>query len=336
MLTRKYRTLIAGALTTSLLLGASVAGASANEAAIEDEEYVTQAEADELEALHDALAESLALNDPEAIARAEADLEASGVTFLTDEEVAERFPEAHESLDEELGADDGSFSPMVVTPVQNNIRWTSSRQQVTYKSKNYEVQTLTAVPNSYNSPLKKNGTTTVKANYGLAAATTNFFKVVVSAAAGTNPYTLIAVTAYQAISAVVSGFKSTTTITNITATYTWAHVTTAKFMYVKPAGQADSKQKLSHIATKTSLATSYSIPSMSVKDGDPVAKIIQGSRSSSITPSCYTPAATSPVRYYLNETQSWLCYVGKLTITGVDGKAVASTYPIQPAHIVIV
>lgn len=335
MLTRKYRTLIAGALTTSLLLGASVAGASANEAAIEDEEYVTETEADELEALHDALAESLALNDPEAIARAEADLEASGVTFLTDEEVAEQFPEAHESLDEELGADDGSFSPMVVTPVQNNIRWTSSRQQVTYKSKNYEVQTLTAVPNSFNSPLKKTGVTTVKANYGFSAGATSFLKVVVGAAAGTNLYTLIGITTYQAVSAFISGFKSTTTVTNITATYNWAHTTTAKFMYVKPAGESDSKQKLSHIATKTSFSTAYTIPSMSVKGDDTRTYHVQGSRSGQRTPSCYTPAATGPVRYYLNETSSWLCYVGKLTITGVDGKAVATTYPIQPAHIVI-
>lgn len=294
---------------------------------------LTEAEVAHVDALYDDLANALAADDESAVASIEGQLEASGVTFHTDEEVEERFPEAWEQV---VGGDTQILAaglPTVALPSSKNVKWSTASTTVTYKNKKYVVQHLTATPISgKSSSLVKTGTKVIKTKKDMKAGAVAALGVVVaSGAASANPYANVAVTLYQAILAGVSGASKSTVISNVDATYVWTHLTTVKFSWVKRSGASNSTQTLTRVATRTSTRVDYILANVARKDGKSLATQYKGGKSLANSPTCYTVANTIPIRSFLVETGNTSCYAGSVKITGTNGKNVTTvTTPSPP------
>lgn len=281
------------------------------------------------------LAEATALDDLGAIARTESAVRATGATMPSHDQVQRQHPEALASLVSTRGSR-SSVAPLVDRPVQSNIRWTSTRTTVTYNSKKYELQTLTASPTTSPSALVQQGSGIVlKGSGNWKAGTVDALRVVGTAAAGSSTQTLIAVTLYDAARAFANGMKTTTIVKGATATYSWDTLTTVKFVYVKPHGKSDSYQQLSYIATKVTAGSGYLFSKLTYsKDSKDVVvpKYFSGSRVKTFTPSCYSPSSANIVRAYLGTTGvRSRCDAAAVKVTGINGKTVVTTYPVSPA-----
>lgn len=90
-------------------------------------------------------AELICLEKYDEVETVEKQLAALGVEELTPEEVEEKF------------INTGEVVPYVTVPVSNSVTWMSSRQTYSYNGVTYEIQTLTAQPNSKASCLKLSG-----------------------------------------------------------------------------------------------------------------------------------------------------------------------------------
>lgn len=250
-------------------------------------------------------------------------LESLGVEKLTAAEVDERF-----------GSINGA-TPYVSKPASTNVTWLSSRTNYTYKGVTYEIQTLTAQPNQNNSNLKNSGSRSIASSYKWKVGSMNALSVVGSSLAGEIPGASLALSVYDTISDFVSGISKTTEISSAEIVYSYAHITTASFKYVKIKGQSDDYQNLTYISTKGTTAVGYQYPTFTYSGGSVKPNVIQGNRTITSTPSGYN-SNVNAVKAYSDPYAARRSYVGSVKITGLESKSVSSIYPVCPefpAHI---
>lgn len=107
-----------------------------------------------------------------------------------------------------------------------------------------------AQSNELSSNLAGNGKTTVKSSYSWQAGSMNFLISTGKTATGKIiPWASNLLSVYNALTAFSSGLQPTSTITNLTANYTWTHTTLVSFEYVKEVGQTDDSQILTYVSS---------------------------------------------------------------------------------------
>lgn len=145
----------------------------------------------------------------------------------------------------------------------------------------------------------------------------------------------MALSVYDTISGFVSGISKTTEISSAEIVYSYAHITTASFKYVKIKGQSDDYQNLTYISTKGTTAVGYQYPTFTYSGGSVKPNVIQGNRTITSTPSGYN-SNVNAVKAYSDPYAARRSYVGSVKITGLESKSVSSIYPVCPefpAHI---
>lgn len=265
--------------------------------------------------------------DQNKLDRIDTQLESLGVEFLKPEEVQTRFPDISK---------DKQYGPYVVTPVQDNVSWSSYKSAATADDGNiYEVQHLVAQPNSKASNLKETGNYALRSSYNWKAGSMNILQTAASAGIGEIPGAGVVLSIYDAVKGFVSGISKTTVIEDADIVYSWSQTTTAVFSYVKPNGASDNEQSLTYISTKVNAAIGYQFPTFIYTNtsGGSVSvspNVIQGKRSITATPSGYdsTPNA---IRAYLNTGNQTRATVDSIQITGIESDTVAYIYPVSPA-----
>lgn len=331
-------TAVLAAMTLASFGTATAASADPDAATIEwDSEGITAQQ----DLLHDQWAAAMLEDNPVEMQRLEAQMRGVGIEFVTEAHVFAEHPELATALPPSgpLRATPpapGVVTPQVALPPGGNVRWTSSRVKYTYAGKRYEVQTLTALPTG-NSNLRRTGSATTTRSGNWRAGTTNLMKAAVGAAAGTNPWTAVTWTLFDVASGFVPGLKTTTVVTDVRATYTWAMTTTAQFRYVKLDGTSDSNQGLGFVSTKVQAVVGYQVPHFVTSGGTSTPRLLQKQSTINTTPTCYSANGSyNAVRSYLNLSGARTCFAAPITITGVQNRAITTLRAIQPqfpAHV---
>ncbi|MEK5415520.1 hypothetical protein BSK49_08355 [Paenibacillus odorifer] len=258
------------------------------------------------------------------------ELESLGVDFLTPEEAQVVIAQK-----KSLGTDSSQIQPFVDLPASTNIVWSSFRSNWVKNGVTYEVQHVTAESNAQNSALKNTGVTFLSNSNSLQAGVSN---LLVSAATTTlgsfNSYVGATITIYDAVKNFISdsNFSKTTTVKNISASYTWNWYESVDFMFIKEASKSDSYQSLALITSTVSGASAYSIPTFSYASTTGAttnATINQGSSKQFSYTALYHRDSSAAINYYLSGPTA-TSFITKITLTGIDGKTVQTITPAMP------
>lgn len=194
----------------------------------------------------------------EQIKKIDEKLEKLGVETLEDEEVVELLRDVENY--------DISSVPSVAiaTPSEYGIKWTSTRNVVIYRGKQYEVQELKAIPTRPTSSLQTT-TSSVTKSATRATASKNLAKIVATEVIGHIPEIggdlSRGITIYQALKGVYQDLKKTDTVYNIKAAYVHRLGAEYTLEFVKPYGARDSgNQVLCYAGNSVRITANISIP----------------------------------------------------------------------------
>lgn len=284
-------------------------------------ELVSMKEQIEIEKLQDErlqLCENYGENQEE-IQEIDNELNSLGAVELTEGEAAEK-----------MGIESEAVSPnarVAVYPNRSGVAWSSSRYCVVYNGKVIELQTLVAKPNAATSALRTSSSLTVK-DGGFKAGTRNLLKAISKSVVGYLPEIggdfSKALTVYNWASAYISGFSSTTLISNIEETYKISQLGETKIVYAKYQGSSDSTQILAYKgnktnATVTSICDYWSGYSEYISH---MTKTVKGSYASPMYASGYKTYAAKLFYNYKNNISDMNEYftISKFPIELIDGK----------------
>ncbi|WP_144024667.1 hypothetical protein [Paenibacillus odorifer] len=149
-----------------------------------------------------------------------------------------------------------------------------------------------------------------------------------------NSYVGATITIYDAVKNFISdsNFSKTTTVKNISASYTWNWYESVDFMFIKEASKSDSYQSLALITSTVSGASAYSIPTFSYASTTGAttnATINQGSSKQFSYTALYHRDSSAAINYYLSGPTA-TSFITKITLTGIDGKTVQTITPAMP------
>lgn len=139
----------------------------------------------------------------------------------------------------------------------------------------------------------------------------------------------MAMTVFEASQAYMQGISTTTVVSCVDAMYTYAHVTTVKFFYVKPNGAAsEGNEYLSYITTMgvTAIGGQWSEFVSSAAGVTP--KIVQIQKSVTTTPTGYS-SEYNAVDAFVNGRQD-KSYVDHITIDGLKNESVLNITFLPP------
>lgn len=260
------------------------------------------------------------------IDRIDVQLAALGVESLTPAEVQEHF------------GNSDIIVPYIATPVSNSVNWTSKLSYMTVDGVTYEIQTLTATPKaSVSSNLRETKTLVMQTEKEWQAAALAMLKVkcnkTVALVANSNPVTSFLKTLYDYGKAFVQSLSTTTTVTDVVASYTYAAATTVSFKFVKEKGQSDSNQELTYISTKCEIAVSDSLPTFVESNGATHPNIVSFTDNLKATPNGYDNN-THAVNGYIDPSYTPIsAYVGSIDIYGLEGQKISTVSTICPTYI---
>lgn len=271
---------------------------------------------EEMNLLLDKRAELICLEKYDEVYEIDAQLASLGVEELTPQEVQEKFIDTN---------------PMarVTVPVASNVNWYSTSFDYPYNGTTYTVQTLIAQANEKSSNLKESGSRAIASTYKWQAGFMNALTAFGSGLLGEIPGSSIYLTVYDTVSGAVSGISKTTEISSAEIVYSWSHVTTASFKYVKVKGQTDDYQSLTYISTKGVTAIGYQYPTFTYSGGTVKPNVIQGSRTINSTPIGYD-SNLNAVKAYTDVYAPTRAYNDTVKITGLESKTVSNIYPVCP------
>lgn len=272
----------------------------------------------------------------------ESELMDLGVTFLTDTEVAEQFPDAYASVQgtDINETDENGITPRIDAPPNRSNLWTlRTFNGYEYMGEYYVVQKLTAEPLvPANSSLWNDDSATVNYNYNWVAGVTTLLQC--AAECTISAFAPISYTVYDVLSATWSSLRPVSTIDAGDVIYTWTNKTTAIFWYVYPYGGDEDFEKLVMAVTECqgSVGCLVKVDSWS-ENGEgislPVPKIKSEVREFSISP---INAATSfglPQACYLYANnlaaaEPYYDFVEKIVISGPESNREVAIYPVCP------
>ncbi|MGE6575722.1 hypothetical protein [Paenibacillus xylanexedens] len=252
-------------------------------------------------------------------------LRALGVEFLTEEQVQEKMRIAEKS---------GDAGALIDVPSSNTIVWSSFRNRFVKNGTEYEVQHLTAEPNSSQSNLKGTGIVALQTSRSWQAGALGLAKTVAfEGASKISGGVDIALTVYDAVADFVKdvNFGRSTEISDVRANYTWSYTQTVDFMYVKKSGTADSSQNLAFVSTAVSGIYNWTIPSFTYKSNGAIKQpnLITGQKRFSSTSSGHRNGSLA-VAAFLDTFQPRNSYVTRIDLTGVENKTVKTISPLAP------
>lgn len=221
--------------------------------------------------------------------------------------------------------------------------WFNTRTTITYNGVTYNIQTLTAQPNSPASPLALSGTEQIQysSNWqaGAAAALDTSAQAIVGGFMSEIPGASLFLTIFDVVSAVISEIDQTTVVSIPSMTYGWSGVTTACFKYVRRNNQSDDEQWLSLVSTRVTLEVDFIIPAFDNVGGNDNTVLspnnITGSRTITATPPNYASNYLAIDKYNTYPGGPWQECVSYVQITGAESKLVRRVvcccpfYPLQ-------
>lgn len=157
----------------------------------------------------------------------------------------------------------------------------------------------------------------------------NAVSVLGSALVGEIPGASYVITVYDTVSGFISGISKTTEISSAEIVYSYSHVTTASFIYVKRKGQSDDYQKLTYISTSGATAVGYQYPAFTYTGGKVEPNVIQGNCKINSVPTGYN-SMYNAVEAYKNINAQTRAYNTSVKITGLESKTVSYIYPVCP------
>lgn len=243
-------------------------------------------------------------------------LESLGVEKLTSGEVEKYFSNLSDT------------TPYVVPPASNNVTWLSSRTDYTYGGITYEIQTLIAQPNQNDSNLKERGNKSISSSYKWNAGSMDALSVIASSTVGEIPGASLYLSVYDTVRSFISGISKTTEISDAEILYSYSHVSTISFKYVKIKGESDNRQVLTYISSKGTTAVGYQYPNFVYSGSSVKPNIIQGNRTINSIPSGYNSNLNAVKAY--NTPYGKREFVKTVQITGLESKTVSKIYPICP------
>lgn len=264
----------------------------------------------------------------------EAELAKLGVTELSNVDVVEQFPD---TISRDLN--------VKVPSNANGVKWfLDANYTRTYNGTSYNVAVLRAMPNgSLNSPLLKETSEIRYTNKSsFAAAKKNLFKYVVNSGVGSAgeiianeiPIVGTALSVYDAIKSVTSDIKTTTTITEITATASVLAGTGVKFVYVNKANNPSDYQELQLVTTMVAADGDWKVPSCVATDTSFSVRYLKGSNSLTSYDSHYNSSASDAVTYYAKGYSPRCSYVSA-DLSLLEGKvlSIPTATPRYPIHL---
>jgi len=294
-----------------------------------DDQLATLAELERLDELHSELGRALLDGDDARVAELDAALTAAGVETISAEAVRERFPEAYEFFGGQAHDTVAAAVPAVVAPSHASINFrTMPRTKITYNGKKYEVQILNADPTTKASKLRGTGNASVRAKGSLKASATNVLVATAKGAVGWTPKGAVALTIYEATKGAISGMKTTTVVTDIEASYTWGYTMSARFVYLKQEGKADSFQNIVQMSTKTEATIDYRFPIFVATGLSARSNVTGGKKYRTDVPSCWNGMGNWAKTYL--DGKELRCFAGDIDIAGPAGKKVHTIKVLQP------
>ena len=272
----------------------------------------------------------------------ESELMDLGVTFLTDTEVAEQFPDAYASVQgtDSNETDENGIAPRIDAPVNRSNQWTlRTFIGCEYMGEYYVVQKLMAEPLvEENSSLWDEGMATVNYNYNWEAGATTFLQY---AAEGTvSVFAPISYTVYDAFSSIWSAIRPVSIIDASDVIYRWENKTTVIFWYVYPDDGDEDDEKLVMVTTKCQTHVSYIVDVDSwSQNGDgtltPIPAQDTGSREFSVSPINTATSFALPQACYLYANnlvaaEPYYDFVDRIVISGPESNQVVDIYPVCP------
>lgn len=228
-----------------------------------------------------------------------------------------------------------STNTRIDRPVANNVNWYLSTQELSYPGAGlFTVQTLRAEPNNLSSNLKESGNMSIAPAKNWLVATTNVVEVFVTDSIKNNIVNNI-LTAYDAMKGFISGLETTTVLSSDSTLYSYSHVTSVSFKFVKRKTEPDTAFRLCYTTTRGTTTVGYQMPTYYYVNGDAKPKIIQGQRIINAIPPTYddTYYALKAFNDYSASTSDFVEKVDmKMKINGVT-KQIGTIYPLEPSGI---
>lgn len=263
-------------------------------------------------------------------------LEELGVEFLTDQDVAEQFPDAVESLNEQYRKIDNTMSLTTgMEPPESNINtWSTFRtSNYLYNGKRYNIQRLIADPLVEDeSVLWDEDSVTVKFTVDWEAGKTNFLSA--AASVGFSELAPITSTVYDMLSAGWTGLKKVSKIDPGDVVYWWENETNVVFSYVRLESETDDNQRLSLVSSKCITTVGYiaDIDSWS-QNGDgvwtPYPDLVTGVKTINTTPTEYY-SITAACQAYENGVTAANACIRRIKLSGPESKIIVNLYPCVP------
>lgn len=205
------------------------------------------------------------------------ELESLGVQEISEAEVKSKLTEGNE------------VTPLVVLPTSSTVKWTSYRQQTSYRGQMYDMQIIRAVPKAVNSGLYKS--LALVDHQPSSAISTGLELMEVAATTAVGSYPQIGtptVVFYDVFKTLISGLSTNTVINGVSANYTTGITANYLFVWVKQVGQVDDgNQLLSYKGNYVTVDTNVAIPGMIEVNGNMVANVPSGHIYQTITSPYY-------------------------------------------------
>ena len=229
----------------------------------------------------------------------------------------------------ELGFADHSRS--VDVPDTSNENWyLETYIGVIYHGVRYEVSVLTAQASNKKSDLYDSGSKTLHAAPGVAACVADYIRILATAASGT--IGSVIGTIYDAVSATVKNFKTSTVIEDVTAAYIWHGDTIMHYAYVKRA-DSDFEPRHTYTYNEANAFVSGTTIKISFNDGTPN-NLTFSPYEDSYESVVYSDANNlqNAVDCFLNYPNVAYAFVDCMDILGVGGKRIAKYYTNQEVY----
>lgn len=193
--------------------------------------------------------------------------------------------------------------------------------------KTYDIMRVYATPTT-SSNLYMTGVTAVKNSASAQANAMSFVNITVQAAAGLASNTISAVqTVYGALKSYISALSTTSTIKNISSSYTWNAAETCVFVYVKSSVTGAWMQAAQY--SKATATVTVVTPTLNYGTSGAITSAITKTYSGSATPTNYNSTAKA-VTEYLGAGLYDQARVNKIVIKGIEGKAVKTINLLNP------
>ena len=136
---------------------------------------------------------------------------------------------------------------------------------------------------------------------------------------------------YDALAAFASGLTPTSTITDISANYTWSQTTIVVFEYVKKVGQNDDSQILTYISSSVTTWVGWTIPGFTSNSTGAVRPVgTAGDKYIYSTPAGFDNTYNAAWAYAdVNAPKN--DYVNYVTLSGFESKVLVNIYPLIPS-----